>query len=890
MKTNSLGFDDNADYSNDELVSVLFEFSRLLATVRDRDTLGVVLSKRLKELTIVKEFMIAVLNPDDNTQKCFLIDMEASYTKHPDFQGYNVPPYPIDDGVWDVALYSEEPVTFRIKEIIAGGAPPPYIVFWNELGMEQVIGTSLRFGDEYIGVLWIQPNKVNYTLLKGVASQLAISVANILALNDITKRESEKALLLSLSNDLTKAKEPLDILNILWDKVRLILPIHGVVLALVNDDKKTYSLFFDETKMPDSDLALTSSVRVTQYPVTDAVFTLTGEADDTILRIDISDLEKISYHPNYISLWRQWGFKNLIRISLHSGNDDIGFIWINSTNNIPDQILRGICSQISIALSNIFSYNDIQRREAEKTLLLSFSSEFARIRNKSDLAVLINQQMKGLRLVKKYAISVVGGERGTHRVFLFDDSDDGQPVAGKFTPENDHYPSQDGFFDQVLKDHVPVHIDVEKAIRGQSGPSLAHFWKDIGLTSVIGIPLRVANEDLGVWWLQPLSIEIKLLQALGNQIAIAIANIIANEKIEQQLHQISSYKQQLEDEKVYLQEEVRSGYNYTDIIGKSQQMGEVYELLQKVSGTTTTVLILGETGTGKELIARAIHNTSNRKDKLLVKVNCAAIPSTLIESELFGHEKGSFTGAVERRIGKFELANRGTLFLDEIGEMPLDMQAKLLRAIQEKEIERVGGKTTIKTDVRIIAATNRNLQQEVAHGRFRSDLYYRLNVFPITIPGLRERKEDIPVLTAYFIEKFSKNARKKIMNISTKAMQDLMSYSWPGNVRELEHQIERTVLLAKGDTITDVYLNSEITKPAASKGSLKTLQDNEREHIVEALRQCAGKVSGPGGAAELLNIKSSTLQSRMQKLGIVKDQATFSLSKGSAGTGSTGNI
>jgi formate hydrogenlyase transcriptional activator len=291
-----------------------------------------------------------------------------------------------------------------------------------------------------------------------------------------------------------------------------------------------------------------------------------------------------------------------------------------------------------------------------------------------------------------------------------------------------------------------------------------------------------------------------------------------------------------------------------------------------VAPSNSTVLLLGETGTGKELIARAIHNSSPRKDKLMIKVNCAALPANLIESELFGHEKGAFTGAIEQRIGKFELANKSTLFLDEIGEMPLETQVKLLRVIQERELERVGGKTTIKIDVRIIAATNRNLEDEIKAGRFRSDLYYRLNVFPIYLPPLRNRIEDIEPLANFFLVRYSKNSGRKINSISAKVMKQLRSYAWPGNVRELEHLIERTVLLSRENTLNEIQLpKSGVTVNEHSFDiSNLPLREVERTYIIETLKRCDGKIAGMGGAAEILDIPSTTLHSKLQKLRISK--------------------
>jgi transcriptional regulator with GAF, ATPase, and Fis domain len=269
------------------------------------------------------------------------------------------------------------------------------------------------------------------------------------------------------------------------------------------------------------------------------------------------------------------------------------------------------------------------------------------------------------------------------------------------------------------------------------------------MTTMAGVSIRLGKEAIAVMnFKQDASNQFAtkkpLFKSICSQLAIAVSNVLANEKIENQLHQIEKYKQQLEEEKIYLQEEIQTSHNYSEIIGESPAMKKVFQMVKLVASSDSTVLLLGETGTGKELIARAIHNSSPRKHKLMIKINCAALPANLIESELFGHEKGSFTGAIERRIGKFELANHGTLFLDEIGEMPLELQVKLLRALQEKEIERVGGKITIKTDVRIIAATNRDLEKLVEEGKFRIDLYYRLHIFPIHLPPLRERREDIP--------------------------------------------------------------------------------------------------------------------------------------------------
>ena len=312
---------------------------------------------------------------------------------------------------------------------------------------------------------------------------------------------------------------------------------------------------------------------------------------------------------------------------------------------------------------------------------------------------------------------------------------------------------------------------------------------------------------------------------------------------------------------------------FEGIVGKSPLLLNVFDLITQVAYSDTSVLILGESGTGKERIADCIHNLSPRKSKPFVKVNCAALPSTLIESELFGHEKGSFTGALDKRIGKFEKADKGTIFLDEIGEMPLDLQVKLLRVLQEKYIERIGAKDVTKLDVRIIAATNRNLEKEVAEGRFRLDLYYRLNVFPIELPSLRERTEDIPAFAHHFINYYNRKAGKKITGLSDKVLKNMTSHDWPGNIRELENLIERSVLLSKGTVIEDIAFPAQKVRHSISGDDfrIKTIHENERDYIITVLKKCNGRIWGAGGAAEVLNLPPTTLTSKMKKLDIRKE-------------------
>lgn len=328
----------------------------------------------------------------------------------------------------------------------------------------------------------------------------------------------------------------------------------------------------------------------------------------------------------------------------------------------------------------------------------------------------------------------------------------------------------------------------------------------------------------------------------------------------------------LKAENLYLQEEIKLNHNFQDIISISKKFQKVLQQIEQVAETNATVLILGESGTGKELIARAIHNISNRRRKPLVKINCAALPANLIESELFGHERGAFTGAMERKIGRFELADGGTIFLDEIGELPIELQAKLLRVLQEGEFERLGNPKTIKVDVRVIAATNRNLQQAIEKKEFREDLYYRLNVFPIHCPPLRERKEDIPFLVRHFCQKHEGKTGKKVTTIPSKVMDALTAYDWPGNIRELENIIERAMILSRNGAIEYGDWMPMAKEVESAKSRLLRLDDVEKEHIIEVLKQTNWKVSGDKGAAKILGLNATTLEARMKKLGIKREQ------------------
>jgi formate hydrogenlyase transcriptional activator len=399
-------------------------------------------------------------------------------------------------------------------------------------------------------------------------------------------------------------------------------------------------------------------------------------------------------------------------------------------------------------------------------------------------------------------------------------------------------------------------------------PEVLERLKAESIAAMAVAPLGTSNGPLGLMSMgskRPNNFgqeDLDILSQISAQISLALDNALAYGRL-------NASRNRLEDERLYLESEIRAEYNFEDIVGKSPALRKVLDQIEIVARTGSTVLLRGETGTGKELIARAVHSLSPRRDRTFVRLNCAAIPSGLVESELFGHEKGAFTGALMQKRGRFELADRGTLFLDEIGDISLELQPKLLRALQEQEFERLGSNKTIQVDVRLIAATHRDLSLMIRNNQFREDLFYRLNVFPIEIPPLRERREDIPLLVHYFVSRLSRRMQKRIKSIPKPAMDALSNAAWPGNVRELENFIERAIILTQGDEL-NVPL-AELKKSSVRNAApVSTFQQAERQAIIEALKAASGRISGAGAAAERLGLKRTTLQNKMRRLNITK--------------------
>ncbi|WP_162946414.1 sigma-54-dependent Fis family transcriptional regulator [Chitinophaga barathri] len=851
---------------------VLLSLSNDMVKVRDRQDLMKVISSGLKEIVPFSRSMITVMHEKEEYYKAYLIDSEARQKELTDSGDVLRMSSPAEDGIYDIASLYYKPLVFDMRSFDLEAAPLWFKLHYEAGAREMIIKILGTNGSAQYSLMLFACQAGTFgteavNIVNRISSQLLSIVSNISANEEILLRENEKSFLLEFSNDIAAVRSKADLAEAVRKSLKKLSTLDGYVIRKLNDDQVTSTTYLYDTSIANDEDEMVREMLTAKLPVEDGL-------QNRVLNSEIPLLFSVNAEiargntARYLHLWKKIGFKTVVGYRLRTGEQNLGILWLGLEEiNMP--LLRGICAQISIAMYNIMANEEILRREKEQSFLLEFSNDIAAIRTKEELHVAISNVLQKVLNIKMAIIRIIEDDGVTLSPYLVDENmlQDPESTFKSLVARvlDIHDPLNAG----VLNSEGPIIFNVAaEAEKGTDRP-VVQFWKSTGLKHAFGAPLRAGNTNLGVLWLLMDDFNLTILKGICAQISIAIANILANEKV-------LAYKQNLEIENDYLKEQIKTIYNFSEIVGSGAQMQKVYHLITQVAETASTVLLTGETGTGKELIARAIHNASPRKNKLMVKVNCAALPTHLIESELFGHEKGAFTGAIDRRIGKFELAHQSTLFLDEIGEMPPELQVKLLRVLQEREFERIGGRSTIKVDVRIIAATNRNLEAEVQAGRFRSDLYYRLNVFPIHLPPLRERLEDIEPLANSFISKFSKNIGKKVSGISTKVLKQLKSYEWPGNVRELEHQIERGILLSDGDILKEIQLPRHHQEESgnAPVSSPKTLEHIERAYIIEVLKRCGGKVSGAGGAAEILELPGTTLHSKMKKLGISKTDYT----------------
>lgn len=849
---------------------MLLELGNDITRVREKNDLLVLFKKRIRELFSFTHTIVTLIDNKDETYTPFLLDNDGSPIRsHSRYQEMVAAHFELNEPFIQAVLKSEDPVSFWLEDIMDEPKSPPFLRVNYEKGVREILMTRLMKEGKPMGFIHIYSDKRdNFSsefrnVMKRIAPQLSSAVSNIIKNEEILNKEKEKSFLLEFSGTIAAVRTKDELTSAVRTAIGILDPKSGFVIRKINDDNITMTAYvFDLGKRSQEDQKIINTLREGQFLINDGLQNrILNSPIPLLFNVDREIQRGIT--SGYLQSWKALGFQNFVGVRLRNGKTNLGIL-ILDTEEIKIELLQGICSQVSIALANIIANEQITKKQEEQAFLLDFSNDITKVRTKEELQTAIFQVLDKTMNTQLAMIRIIEDD-GIHLpAFMFDRRlfekakiDSSQMASNRITIE-------EPYTAMVLASKEGVIFNVAEELK--SGNAYAKLWATTGLRNMYGLPMRVGDKNIGTMWLLANRLGPLLLKGICSQISIAVANILANEKL-------LAYKKQLEVENDYLKEQIKTIYNFSEIIGSGERMEEVYRLIGLVAGTNTTVLVLGETGTGKELIARAIHNASPRKDKLMVKVNCAALPANLIESELFGHEKGAFTGATDRRIGKFEMADNSTLFLDEIGELPLEAQAKLLRIIQERELERVGGKQIIKINVRLVAATNRNLEEEVKAGRFRADLYFRLNVFPITLPPLRDRAEDIEALTHFFVQKYSRNTGRAIRKVAPRVIQQLRSYTWPGNVRELEHLIERSILLATDGTLSDIYIprNTDSDKQEQAYVLNRSLEEVERSYIIETLKRCAGKISGAGSAAEILQVPGNTLHSKMKKLGISKN-------------------
>jgi formate hydrogenlyase transcriptional activator len=580
----------------------------------------------------------------------------------------------------------------------------------------------------------------------------------------------------------------------------------------------------------------------------------------------VSSLQSETRWPEFIRRARDFNISTLILVPLTTGTNRLGAFGFGSVfpldpSSTDIAFLERVASEFAVAVESFLSKQQAFRERDRLRTLFNITDALVSKLNRDDLFSAISDQLSKF-IRHDYALLRLSNQAGGLDVHALHCAQPQLVEALKGPLDPAGMPLA-----EVLATAKPVLVH-DSDVNRYSSPNFRRFVA-LGIKSACLVPLiardrTIGTLDLGrttddVWTPE----DIEFLVQVASQIAMSVENSLA-------FRELAEMKDRLATEKLYLEDEIRLDQNIGNMVGEGPAFQAVVRGIQIVAPTDATVLILGETGTGKELVARAIHELSNRRKGSFIKVNCAAIPASLLESELFGHEKGSFTGAVAQKIGRFEVAHQGTLFLDEIGEMPLELQPKLLRAIQDQEFERVGGNRTIRTDVRFVAATNRDLNAMVEEGKFRADLYYRLHVFPLNVPPLRDRREDIPLLTRYFVQKHSQRLGRNIDTIPTSVSDALTNHDWPGNIRELQNVLERSVILTNG-TALQVPMTELVGKASPvplNGGSPAQPQSTERAKILKALEEARGQVGGPDGAAARLGLKRTTLQSRMRKFNI----------------------
>lgn len=710
-------------------------------------------------------------------------------------------------------------------------------------------------------------SELDVEFLRQVGKQVAVAVDNVLHHQELIHDRDRLRLLLEVTESIAFHHDVDRLLHDLAQRLPRIVPFDYINIVLHDPAKEVMRLRLLVTSIP---ATITPGL---ELPMEESPGGLVWKTQQPLTVPDVAHERRFS---KLIAMLQENGVQSFCVVPLTTANQRLGALGFGSLERrtyeaSEIEFMHQVAKQVAIAVENALNYGRAQSTQSQLTherdhqrLLLEVNNAVITHLDLDDLFTAVSECLRKVIQHDGSSLLLCDEETGQWRIHVLDFQRNESFVEEGTIEESTESPSC------LAINTGKAALFREQDLKEMAGSSpCAQDLLDRGVKSFCSLPLLAHKRTLGALNVGRrrddgfTSEDVELLSQVAQQVAIAVENALAYK-------QIAQLKDKLTEEKLYLEEEIQTDYNFEEIVGESRALKQVLKQVQTVASTDSTVLILGETGCGKELVARALHNLSTRRERTFVKLNCAAIPTGLLESELFGHEKGAFTGAIATKVGRFELADRGTLFLDEVGEIPLELQVKLLRVLQEQEFERLGGTRTIRTSVRVVAATNRDLVQMVEEQKFRSDLYYRLKVFPVTVPPLRERPDDIPLLVRHFAQKFSQRMKKRIETIPSEAMKALQNYSWPGNVRELENFVERAVILTQG---SDLYVSLTELKPTPShveNSAAITLEQAEREHILRTLRESSWIIGGTAGAAAKLGMKRTTLQSKMQKLGIAR--------------------
>src|SRR5580765_4329941 len=844
-----------------ERYEALLEVAEAIAAHRDLHELFRDLAQRLPRVVHVNFVALSLHDPVRNTMRLHTIQANVPADLVGGHEG------PVEESPAGLVWQTQQPVL--LLDLAEERRWPKVTQLMSEDGVNSFCVVPLTTAVRRLGAMgFLSLQKEAYgetdlEFLQQVAKQIAVAVDNVLHHQDLIHGQDRLRLLLEVSESIASHRDLEELFRDLAQRLPQIVPF-DYINAVLHEPARDVMRFWllvtatPSTISPGLELSIDESpgglVWKTQQPLT------------------VNDITQEPRFPKLMAMLRENGVQSFGVVPLTTAQRRLGAMGFGSYQrrayqNAEINFMQQVANQVAVAVDNVLHEASAQSAQQQ----LEYERDRLRLVLEINNAVVSHLELpKLLKAISGYLGRVIPHDLAwfclydpaTHQLQTHaldfpnhqDFAEPGDPIPLEGTPEGLAFTTQQPVLIRNLNlTEFPAEIIKRGAAAGlKSGcavPLISH-GRALGTLSVVSTRAEAFSDD-----------DAKLFSWIGAQVALAAANSLAYQEI-------SSLRDKLAKEKLYLEEEIQTEYNFEEIIGESRALKLVLKEVQTVAATDSTVLILGETGSGKELVARALHNHSNRRERTFVKLNCAAIPTGLLESELFGHERGAFTGAIATKIGRFELADRGTIFLDEVGEIPLELQVKLLRVLQEQEFERLGSTRTIHVNVRVSAATNRDLGLMVEEQEFRSDLYYRLKVFPITVPPLRDRPEDIPMLVRHFAQKFAQRMKKRIETIPSEAMKALQGYHWPGNVRELENFIERAVILTQGPDLFVSLAELKRTPSHTTNSKPTTLEQAEREHILRSLRETNWTIGGPSGAAARLGMKRTTLQSKMQKLNI----------------------